>query len=536
IESSFILPAHMKSELPYAKRAANLFRKKERVGPGLRERMVHALESKYAAFLEKVLPFRAIVIALFGALLVGSVFLFKENMKFVMFPREEARDFSIKVKAPEGVTRYEMAKMIGPLERIFLEEKFEVVTSVRSSTGQSRRGGEVRENEASIRVEILPPSERDISLNQLINAWEPQAQKIEGFEEVRFLKSRFGSDSGSAIEVQVLANNDKVRGEIADKLKVALEGYESLSNVEIEKPLRKTEYKLEIKRDLVSRLGINYSQLSGVLRSHIEGDILYTLNKEEEEVDVRFTSSDLHKDQINKVLELTVANQQGYLVPIGRLVNVVEGRKPANINRVNYKRGVTVLADLAGATKETPLDIAAKLEASVFPQLLKGHPNAELNFIGEIESSRESQSDFSLSFSIVLGLIYILLVFLFDSLVTPLLIGAIIPFGVVGVVFAFWGHGMAQFGFFAVIGTLGMIGVVINDSIVLVNKLETLDADGAVDKRSAFKSIAQITSSRLRAVVVTTLTTVAGLFPTAYGIGGFDSMLSEMMLAMGWGL
>jgi len=84
----------------------------------------------------------------------------------------------------------------------------------------------------------------------------------------------------------------------------------------------------------------------------------------------------------------------------------------------------------------------------------------------------------------------------------------------------------------AVIGALGMIGVVINDSIVLVNKLETLSLDVA-DK---FKDIAHFTSTRLRAVVVTTLTTVAGLFPTAYGFGGYDSMLAEMMLAMGWGL
>lgn len=133
-------------------------------------------------------------------------------------------------------------------------------------------------------------------------------------------------------------------------------------------------------------------------------------------------------------------------------------------------------------------------------------------------------------------IIYILLVFLFNSFFTPLLIGAIIPFGGVGVIFAFWLHGMTQYGFFAMIGTLGMIGVVINDSIVLVNKLK-LNIDAAKGNISNLsRKIANITSSRLKAVVTTTITTLAGLFPTAYGLMGYDSMLAEMMLAMGWGL
>lgn len=535
IESAFTLPAHMSSDLPFTKTFNKLFKKKE--GPGRRERLIHAAEEKYGRLLERALPFRGLIMLFFALLLGGSALLFNNSMKYVMFPREEADDFSVRVKAPEGVVRGDMAKMVRPIEDLFLDDGRGIVTSVRTSIGQSRRGGEVRENEASMRVEILPPSERDISLNQLIAGWEERAAQIEGFEEIRFLKSRFGSDSGSAVEIRVLANNDAQREEISAGLKRELENIESLSNVEIEKPLEKREFKLEIKRALVSRLGIDYSQLSNVLRSYIEGDVLYTLNKDEEEVDVRFTSSDANKNDINKLLSLTVANREGYLVPIGRLVDVVERRKPANITRVNYKRAVTVLADLRPDAGLTPLEVAENLERDVFPAILSGKPSAELEFIGEVADSRESQADFSLSVYLVLGLIYVLLVFLFDSLVTPLLIGAIIPFGAVGVILAFSAHGIFQYGFFAVIGCLGMIGVVINDSIVLVNKLETLPlnlGDGGGDAKR--KAIASLTSSRLRAVVVTTLTTVAGLFPTAYGVGGYDSMLAEMMLAMGWGL
>ena len=110
------------------------------------------------------------------------------------------------------------------------------------------------------------------------------------------------------------------------------------------------------------------------------------------------------------------------------------------------------------------------------------------------------------------------------------------PFGVSGTALAFFLHGQLQYGFFAVVGTLGMIGVIVNDSIVLIDKMKSTIDTTKLNVTSLFDKISEVSASRLRAVVVTTLTTVAGIFPTAYGVGGYDSMLAEMMLAMGWGL
>jgi len=166
---------------------------------------------------------------------------------------------------------------------------------------------------------------------------------------------------------------------------------------------------------------------------------------------------------------------------------------------------------------------------------MRRYPNALFQFRGEIEDSRESSHDFQLAVLLSLSMIYILLVLLYNSLTVPLLIGLAIPFGVVGVIYAFFIHGMTQYGFFAVIGTLGMIGVVVNDAIVMISKLET-SIDKTLPRKELFIEIASVSSTRLRAVVATTLTTVAGIFPTAYGLVGYDFMLAEMMLAMGWGL
>ncbi|MCK5082807.1 MAG: efflux RND transporter permease subunit, partial [Candidatus Omnitrophica bacterium] len=110
-----------------------------------------------------------------------------------------------------------------------------------------------------------------------------------------------------------------------------------------------------------------------------------------------------------------------------------------------------------------------------------------------------------------------------------------IPFGAVGIILAFWLHGKVMFGFFAAIGALGLAGVVVNDSIIMLVKLDR-EYKKDKEKNQADQQIANIAKTRLRAVILTTLTTVAGILPTAYGFAGYDAMLAEMMLALAWGL
>ncbi len=108
-----------------------------------------------------------------------------------------------------------------------------------------------------------------------------------------------------------------------------------------------------------------------------------------------------------------------------------------------------------------------------------------------------------------------------------------VPFGAAGVVYALYMHGITLYGFFSAIGLIGLSGVVINDAIVMIVKLEReLDNKTGI----TIKNIADVARTRLRAVFLTTITTVAGLLPTAYGVAGYDSMLSDMMLVMAWGL
>jgi len=164
------------------------------------------------------------------------------------------------------------------------------------------------------------------------------------------------------------------------------------------------------------------------------------------------------------------------------------------------------------------------------PEIIN-HPGCRIEFGGEEKKTQESMTSFYIALVIALIAIFFLLVILFDSFIQALMVMTAIPFALTGVVIVFLTHGL-PLGFIAMIGILGLMGVVVNDSIVMISYLnEVCQKEGR-----SFLSAAKAASQRFRPVILTTLTTVAGLLPTAYGIGGSLPFIRPMVLAMAWGL
>ncbi len=152
---------------------------------------------------------------------------------------------------------------------------------------------------------------------------------------------------------------------------------------------------------------------------------------------------------------------------------------------------------------------------------------------GEAEESAESMGSLVVAFVAAAVGIYLLLLLLFNSMSQPLLVMIAIPFGLFGVILAFALHGTA-FGFLAMLGVVGLTGIVVNDSLILVNLVNSLgetDSGMTINERIVLAS-----ETRLRPIVLTSITTVAGLLPMAYGLGGSDPFSAPMALAMGYGI
>ena len=529
IESLIILPGHLHIQVPVLfKRKQNNYTAK--VKPHWFDR----IEERYSHLLVRLLNYKYIIFAGFIFLLLGSIFIAKQTMSFVLFPHSETREIVLHGKADKKSTRYDTAMISKEIENIITPYIGKEVIGFRTEIARGRHGGVAKENSFRMIIEILPKEERERSADDLVNLWKPQADKVKGLNKLVIQKSRYGQSSGSAINVLIKENDDILRNKAAEAILSAMQNHPDLKNAEIDQPLMLPEYKIDIQREKIKRLSINPLDIATTFRASLEGNILYELPRDNEHVDVRLSVIDSAKKDIDTILKIPVENQSNYLAPLGDLVNVNKKMSPTSINRRDTRRATDVYADIKNDSLKTPLQIAADLENSVFREIISKQPSTSLNFDGEVADTRDSRNDLRNAVIMVVFLIFAILVILFNSVTRAIMIMLAIPFGMVGVILAFWLHGQTLFGFFAAIGALGMAGVVINDAIIMLTKL---DHEYKVDtENQRNECIARIASTRLKAVILTTLTTVAGVLPTAYGIAGYDSMLSEMMLAMAWGL
>lgn len=530
LESLVILPGHLHIQVPrFIKRYTS---KQSETDEKLH--WFDRIEDRYGDSLIRLLKYKYHIFGLFALLMVGSLLLAKYTMSFVLFPHTETREIVLLGTADKKADRYDTARLSKEIENIIEPYIGKEVVGLRTEIARSRHGGVAKENHFRMIIEIVPKEERSRSADDLVSLWKPQASKVKGLKKLIIQKSRWGQSSGSAVEVLVQENNDALRNQASEALLAAMQKHPDLNNAEIDRPLTLPEYKIDIRREKVKRLSISPMDIANTFRASLEGQILYELPKGNEHIDVRLSVIDKAKRSMQSILNIPVENKANYLAPLGDLVTVKKVMAPTSITRRDSIRATSVFADLKKDAEKTPLQIAEDLENGVFREIISKQPSTTLNFDGEVADTRESRNDLRNAVIIVIFSIFVVLVILFDSLTRPLVIMLAIPFGIVGVILAFWLHGHTLFGFFAAIGALGMAGVVINDSIIMVTRLDQeckQQGEQSIDEK-----IARVAQTRLKAVILTTLTTVAGVLPTAYGLAGYDAMLSEMMLALAWGL
>ena len=517
-ESFLLLPSHM-----------TLFPSKK--GGGSAKKWFDRVELIYENMLYKLLKWRYLLIAIALIALFATFQLVRSEFKFVLFNNDESREVVISGIATKSQSLAETAHAIQGLEDFLINNFKNEAVGVRSIIGQGRRGQAGQENVFRCTLEIIPADQRQKSANQMINEIKNEMKQQTQLSKINYRKRRYGQAAGSAFEIIVQENNDQLRDKLVNDLMVLLEKQPDIINVEQDSVLLKKEYTLHYKQNTLNALSIHPDRIADTVRIGLSGKTLYKILREDE-IDVKLDVPVYYKQNIEQLLNLPIANARNYLIPLNELVSVKTDLKKRAIRRENLKRSSFVYADLKPGVSTSPLEFAKFCEDHLFTQLLEKYPYSQLYFIGEVQDSKESKNEFLWGVIAAIMSIYAVLALLFNSLLKPLRVILIIPFGMIGVIVAFYLHQKTNFGFYAAVGTLGMLGVVVNDAIVMLDKFDKSNQDTNCLKQFT----AKIAKTRLRAVVLTTLTTVAGVFPTAYGLGGLDIMLADMMLALAWGL
>ncbi|TGL90641.1 efflux RND transporter permease subunit [Leptospira congkakensis] len=348
---------------------------------------------------------------------------------------------------------------------------------------------------------------------------------------LEFEKLAGGPPVGKPVAIEIKGDDFATLLKIGAEFKAALAKINGVTDIGDDFNEGKDEIRVSVDESLASFAGVNVQSVSLAINTALQGTVPTKIKRADEEVDVRVRFPEEYRASLTHLNKVYVNNLTGNLIPVSRLTSYDRNPGRASINHLDGKRLLTVTSNI-DETVSTSRQV--NVEAKKLTEgIIAKYPGYSVRFSGENKDTEESMASLGRAFLVGLLIIYMILASLFRSLAQPLIVMSAIPFAVIGVIFAFLLHGQ-PFSFLAFLGIIGLAGVVVNDSIVLVDCANQLRLENP--NKSTFDLLVEAGSIRLRAVILTTVTTVLGLLPTAYGIGGKDPFLVPMALAFGWGL
>jgi len=479
-----------------------------------------------------VFKVRYVFVLLFVLLFAFSVRHVIKNMDFVLFPSGSADELSVQVEMPIGtplqVTSEKTAQVEHLIDSLLGDDLVSSITRV--GRGGDFAGVEV-ENMAQIALLLSPTTERDRTGVDIVKELRQRGRSVPGIDKITYsVKSVGMALAGKPISLRVVGSDDTLRRALADSIVTIMTAIDGIKDVERDDKLGKEQIEIVANREKLARADLTIADIGQNIRIAYDGQIVTSVRYGEEDVDFRVSLQAKARKNLDYLSKLLIPNKKGRLIPLGEVSNFKTGPGPTNFYHYNGERAVTISASV-------DQDIVSPMAAtkSILGQidLDKDWVGMRIRTGGESKESGSSMIDLLVALGLAVIGIYFLLILLFDSFSQPLIVLLAIPFGLIGVIGAFVLHDQVP-SFVAMLGVIGLAGVVVNDSLVLVNHINRLKEKG--DESNMLQIVIEGTTERLRPILITTFTTVASLLPLAYGIGGSDEMMTPMALALGYGL
>lgn len=533
LESFIILPSHL-AEFSHVKGDRRKHKDK---------RWFEFIRSKYEVLLNYSLRKRYFVIGVITLVFMLSLVAAKAFMPFILFSAKGVEQFSVRLEAEPGVSLKYTNSLIKPVEKLiaslppkYLDAYETVVGRLKEDRGfdpNAKQGS----NFAQINVYLTAYSKRDKTAGEIIKSLEPKLKGIyeslrnKGVKKLYAQEFKEGPPVGRAVDVRVRGENFKVLKEISNKVADYLRTVKGVVSISDNYNLGGEEVNVIIDREKASRVFLTDSDIAFAVRAAFAGVVSTTIkrSKAEKEIKVLVRFPQKFRGSFKVFDNIFIRNKFDNLISFKDVARIEMRPVLRSISHMNGKRFISVTADVDNK-KITSLKVNSLLRKR-FSGIRKEYPGYSINFSGENEETLESLHNLAKAFIIAFFLIFLILSTQFNSFIQPFIVMCTIPLGIIGVIIAFILHG-EPLSFLAILGIVGLAGVVVNDSIVLVDFINKMRMKG-LDRR---ESIQKAGSLRFRAVLLTTFTTVSGLWTVAYGIGGSDPFLKPMALAMSWGL
>lgn len=472
--------------------------------------------NQYQALLNIVLKYKKTVIVAAFATCAGSAVLVS-TLKVDIFPTEAGKYIDVYTEIQAGT----------PLDQVRsahqqIEQAIEALPESELVSYEMTYSSPVSQGV----INLTNFDQRDRSAEQIIASLTEQLSALSDEMFIKFSIDAGGPPPGEPVEVRVLGGTEDERNQTVELVMNWLKSYQGVTSINHSESLKDPQLNIVPQYHWLAKYNLTVTDLSNALRVGFDGNRVTSTWLGDQEVDIRVVLDEKFRD-IEKLKTTKIYTSDGDQVPLSRLAKVEQIQIPRLIKHYNGEREVTVSAALSDENI-SPVALSSELLTE-----LAGHYPASVTIDvgGEAESTNETMSGFMVVFPAAMLAIYCVLAVMFNSLLQPLLIMVVIPFAIMASLMALVVH-MQPMSLFGLIGVLGMTGVVVNNSLVLINRINELRDQGL----AAIDAVVQAATSRLRPIVMTSLTTVAGLLPLAYGLGGTDVFMGPMSLTLGYGL
>lgn len=532
LEAFIILPSHLADFVRAPKKG-----KDGRVRSRKESRWFRAFLGGYTGLVKFAVRFRYLTVVLFVAILIGCAALaISPAMKLILFPQVGIEQFFIRAEGEVGTSLEKTRRLLRPIEETVAslppEELDTFVTLVGAVQNDPNDPfGITGSHVGQVHIFLTPAEGRDRDADEIIATLREKTKNVTGFERISFEKIRHGPPVGKAVAAQVKGDDFAVSTRIADGIKEYLKTVSGVMDISDDYGPGKDEIEIVIDEDRAARAGLGVGDIAVSIRNAIRGGVATEIrsDKAEEEIDVLVRYPPEERSRVEIFDTLLIPNRYGKLIPLSK-VSTLDRR--AGVSTIKHDDGERVVAVTAGVDEAVTTSgrVNRKL-MNEFSWVPDRHLGYSIEAGGEWEETQESLESLARAFLIAFFLVFMILAALFGSLLQPFIIMTAIPFGMIGVIIGFYLNGL-PLSFMSLLGVVGLSGVVVNDSIVLVQFINELRKKG----RARRHSIIEACRLRLRPVILTTLTTVLGLISVAYMIGGGDPFIRPAAMAIVWGL
>lgn len=539
IESKFVLPAHLKFIKLGKQSSSNPFsRWQQSVATGFEQFILR----HYQPMLERALAHRYLSLSVFvGVFILIFAIVSSGWIRFVFFPRIQSETISVSLSMPTG-TPFEVTD--GHIEFITqqalaLQNRYRdkdtdesLIINVHSTTGTAG-GGRRNSNYGRVKFEILPqesrtnPASHSIDNRKIVADWRALIGTIAGAEEVAFRSELI--HIGNPINVQLNGNDFKQLRLVADLVKERLNTHSGVFDVTDSMSSGKEELRLQLRPEAYA-LGISESDVVRQVREAFYGYEAQRIQRGRDDVRVMVRFPKEEREAVANLQDFRITTTDGRSIPVAQIVDLIPGLSPTTIYRNDLMRTLNVTADIDKGSVNMTLvnqDIAQYLEG-----VLLQFPSVGYTLEGEAKEQSDSFRSLLFGLAFVLFAIYSLLAIPFKSYTQPLLVMSIIPFGTLGAFVGHWIMGM-PLTIFSVLGILALVGVVVNDSLVLVDFINQQRRKNGL---SVYDAISSAGASRFRPVMLTSLTTFFGLMPLLFEQSTQAQFLIPMAISLGFGI